>query len=278
MVDSVDTLLIRMCATDAESSVRRDAANQLGSRPAYELTAAQMSRVVRALANSHNCAVGGGAISVRRAALLAFTQLCGEPGLHSAACRSELSELLADADPDVREMAARAMAALGAHADRLAVAALLEDVDDVRSAAVDTLVALGAHLDSADLAFIASGLSHQDDAVKVAALSALRGAEGLAAAHSGEIAACTTDEHEDVRAAAASALGAVGGDGVTGILASLLGDEAARVRIAAVGALGELPASYGAQDLVDDVSELLGDADRGVRSAVSWRLKRWGVA
>ena len=56
----------------ADSNVRRAAALKLGS---MRLQKASVERVISQLANAHNCDVGGGAISVRRAALLAFTEL-----------------------------------------------------------------------------------------------------------------------------------------------------------------------------------------------------------
>ena len=56
---------------------------------------------------------------------------------------------------------------------------------------------------------------------------------------------------------------------------ALLEDEAAAVRVAAVGALGRLGS---AESHAEALSELLGDPDRGVRGAVTGALKQWEAA
>ena len=58
-------------------------------------------------------------------------------------------------------------------------------------------------------------------------------------------------------------------------VAALLEDEAAAVRVAAVGALGRLGS---AESHAEALSELLGDPDRGVRGAVTGALKQWEAA
>ena len=281
----MEALLAQLSDTKAESGTRRDAANAIGSLRAEEVTSECASSIVRELANPHNCDVGGGAISVRRAALLAFSQLCHHSdGLPAAllACVPELSALLAYDDPDVREMAVRAMGELGEHADAVAVAARLEDEEsDVRSAAVDTLVVLRDVIGTDDLAAIASRLDEQhDEDTRISALKTLGGCLSpslVAATHAATVAGCLTDEAAAVRAAAASALGAMGGvrsDECHAGLGALLEDDDASVRAAAVTSLGQLDA----QEHADALLVLLGDADRGVRSAATRTLKRWGMA
>ena len=71
---AIDAALRELTDEDAESSVRRAAALKIGAMGA-EISAEDVARVIKQLANPHNCHVGGGAMSVRRAALLAFTEL-----------------------------------------------------------------------------------------------------------------------------------------------------------------------------------------------------------
>ena len=276
-----DALLTRLCDTEADSSARRDAASLLAALPVASISSEQLSLLARQLASPHNCDVGGGAISVRRAALLALTQLCGQPdGLAAVAatCLPVVRELLSDADADAREMAVRAMSALGELADCAALVGRLEDAEgDVRSAAADALVVLRAALCAADVGAVAVlCVSHGQEEVRAAALAVVGGVGAGAASHAGAVAACFADEAVAVRAAAAGALGAVGGEAAAAHLerlAALLADEDASVRGAAASALARLDA----QEHADAVADLLGDADRSVRSAATAAMKRWGM-
>eukprot|EP00966_Prymnesium_polylepis_P066156 1535333-Prymnesium_polylepis.2 len=289
---SFDAALTDLVDESAESSVRRAAAQKIGALR-EQATAADVARVVEALSNPHDCDVGGGAISVRRAALLAFTELARAPdgGVLAAvaSCAPAVSALLGHADADAREMAARAASALGPHADAVSLAALLEDDEpDVRSAAADTLVVLRGALSAGAVEAIAERVRHDDEEVRAAALQTLGGIGTAAAPHVGLVAACMVDDDAATatRVAAIRALAALGGGAQGGTagggptytlrISGLLEEEEAAVRVAAVEALGLLlPEPAGCADAV---SELLGDPDRAVRGAATAALKRWGLA
>jgi HEAT repeat protein len=263
-----------------ESRVRRAAALRIGQMR-KDITAAEVAQLVEQLGNPHNCEVGGGAISIRRAALLAFTELaCGPDGVLAvvASCASQLTEMLRRADPDVREMAARAMAVLGAHAEAASlIARLIDEEEDVRRAASDALVSLRETLEAPDLDAILLQLEQDDAEVRVLVLQTLGGIGPLASAHADAIAQCLADGEAATRAAAARALCALGQERAVAHLDAiefLLEDGDASARTAAVEVLAELDARSHA----DTISELLGDRDRSVRSAAAAALKRWGLA
>ncbi|EOD22164.1 N-acetyltransferase 9 [Emiliania huxleyi CCMP1516] len=207
-----DALLTRLCDTEADSSARRDAASLLAALPVASISSEQLSLLARQLASPHNCDVGGGAISVRRAALLALTQLCGQPdGLAAVAatCLPVVRELLSDADADAREMAVRAMSALGELADCAALVGRLEDEEgDVRSAAADALVVLRAALCAADVGAVAvlcvSHGQEEDASVRGAAASALARLD--AQEHADAVADLLGDADHSVRSAATAAM------------------------------------------------------------------------
>ena len=287
--DEMDGALSELVDTSAESSVRRAAAMKIGAMRALA-TAADVARVVEQLGNSHNCDVGGGAMSVRRAALLAFTELargdatCSVPESVTS-CVPAVSALMGHADDDTREMAVRAMSALGAHADVAALACALEDAEseDVRSAAADSLVVLRDVLTAAHLEAITHRLTRadeddeDDEAIRTKVLHVVAGIGVAAASQADVVAASLADEATTVRAAAAKTIGALGEQAAAAhvdTVAGLLEDDDARVREAAVSALGAL----GAESHAETISELLGDPDRGVRTAATAVLKRWGAA
>ena len=70
--------LVALADDSAESSVRREAALAIGALR-DTATPADVEHVLQLLGSPHDCEVGGGAISVRRAALLAFTELARGP-------------------------------------------------------------------------------------------------------------------------------------------------------------------------------------------------------
>ena len=302
-VSSISDLLAELTDEDAESSVRRRAALKIGQRA--DVDRADVARVVAELTNAHNCQVGGGAMSVRRAALLALTELAqGADGVPAAviSCMPELACMLRHDDADAREMAVRAMGALGSHADALAVAACLEDGEyDVRSAAADTLVSLAPTLGPPELGAIAARLRYEDDDdVRSCALRTLAGIGPAAASQTSAVLACLDDEGTMAltppsRALAVAALAALGrggggGGGAAAVTAatqqqqqqlvlarveSMLEDEEGMVRAAALEALAQLG---GAERHADAVSELLCDAEKSVRNAATATLKKWGMA
>ena len=279
--------------TTAESSVRRAAALKIGNLRA-EATAEDVLRVVNELKNDHNCEVGGGAISVRRAALLAFTALaCGSSDEDSsssdgtlpesvAACVPAVTNLMTDPDEDAREMAVRACSALGASAPVGALALALQDhAENVRAAAADALVGLRDVLDAESVAQIVDRLTRvdaddeDDDVIRAEVLRVVAGIGEAAASQVGVITACLEDEAAETRAAAAKAVGAIGADAAAAhvaAIAALLEDSEASVRAAAIEALGLIG---DADTHAESVSELLGDPDRSVRSAATATLKRW---
>ena len=93
--------LAALADESAESSVRREAALAIGALR-DTATPADVAHVLQLLGSPHDCEVGGGAISVRRAALLAFTELArGTDGGVPAAVTSNvelLSNLLSAQD------------------------------------------------------------------------------------------------------------------------------------------------------------------------------------
>ena len=285
----MDAALMELADEAAESQVRRSAALKIGEMRA-DAKLADVARVVAHLGNPHNCEVGGSAISVRRAALLAFTELArGPEGVPAvvASCAPVVVELLRHEDPDAREMAVRALGALGTHADAIALAARLEDEEnDVRAAAADTLVVLRDTLGAPDLDAIASRLRYEgDDEVRAWALRTLGGIGPAAATQSAAVLACLHDEDTMAltppsRALAVAALAAFGRASAASqlpVIAALLEDEdeEACVRAAAVDALAQVgeAAIHG-----EAISELLNDRDRTVRNAATSALKRWGMS
>jgi HEAT repeat protein len=283
----MEVALAELADETAQSDVRRAAALKIGTMRA-EATEAHVARVVTEFRNPHDCEVGGSAISVRRAALLAFTELArgpdGAPAV-VASCVPAVTALLGDSDEDVREMAVRAMGVLGSHADSLAVAARLEDeANDVRAAASDTLVVLRDTLSATVLGAIAAHLRNEDDdEIRAWALRCLAGIGAAAAAQSAAVVASLDDEGTHAltppsRALAVTALAAFGGASAAAQLprmATLLEDDEAVVRAAAVDAVGLVGT---ADDHGEAISELLCDPDRAVRSAANASLKRWGMA
>ena len=283
----MEAALADLVDVSADSQTRRDAAQRIGALRG-EASAADVEYIVQQLANTHDCDVGGGAISVRRAALLAFTELArgGADGLLAAVTASTpaVVALLGHADPDAREMAVRAMSALGAHADCTRIAGLLEDEEpDVRSAASDTLAALRDTLTDADIAAIASPLlePRDDEEMLTCVLQTLEGIGAVAAAQIDVVVTFVVDDAAAVairvaavRAFAALAQADARATHLPGV-SKLLEDEEASVRAAAVDAIGMLgkPDDFG-----DAIMELLGDSDRGVRGAATAVLKRWDLA
>ena len=285
---TMDAALMELADEAAESQVRRNAAIKIGEMRA-DAKLDDVARVVAHLANPHNCEVGGSAISVRRAALLAFTELArGPEGVPTvvASCAPAVVELLQHTDPDAREMAVRALGALGKHADAIALAARLEDEEnDVRAAASDTLVVLRDTLGAPDLDSIASVLRYDgDDEVRAWALRTLGGIGPAAATQSAAVLACLHDEDTMAltppsRAIAVATLAAFGRASAAShlpFIAAMLedADEDACVRAAAVEALAQVgeAAIHG-----EAISELLGDRDRMVRNAATSALKRWDM-
>ena len=283
-----DDALAEMTDESISSGQRRATAESIGAMGA-DLTAVEVARVVDQLSNPHNCDVGGGAISIRRAALLALSALAdggadGTPKSVSA-CVPNISLLLCHEDADAREMALRAMAVMAAHADGAAIVPLLADEEsDVRLAAVDALAVLRETIDAGVITRVVSLLKETDPAddeneARLCALRALGGIGKPAFPFAEVVVSCLADEAAPNRAAAATCLASVTMDEATAAhvdaIAALLEDDDASVRAAAVEALGALSAadSHG-----DAVSELLGDPDRSVRSAATAVLKRWGVA
>ena len=180
----MQTHLTALADESAESSVRRAAALAIGALR-DQATPSDVAQVLALLSSTHDCEVGGGAISVRRAALLAFTELArGDDGVPAAVASgvTQVTELTQADDEATREMAVRAMAVLGAHADAHSVVLRLQDSEeDVRAAAADTLTVLADTLAVTDLEAIAArlptpaGASDGDDAdaVRATALQTL---------------------------------------------------------------------------------------------------------
>lgn len=268
---------------DEHNAARRPAANALGALRAY-VCAPVAKDVVQKLADEENAPYGGGAISVRRAALLAFTALCqpiaegqGVPAAVSTVCR-DLTALLAHDNVDAREMAARAMAALEEHADLHALVNLFADEEpDVRSAAVDSLVRLRGHADADVASAVATLLTHEEEDVRVVALSALGSLGGnLAAVHVGAMSDLLCDEEQpsSVTVAAIASLAAFGdgfvGPEVVDSIASRLEDPQPEVRAAAATGLGDLKVHAHA----DTIAEMAADSSKMVRTAATAACKR----
>ena len=303
--------LAALADVSAESSVRREAALTIGALR-HEVTPEEVAQVLTLLSSPHDCEVGGSAISVRRAALLAFTELArGADGAVPAAVQSGvklstpeapggLVGLICNGNDTTREMAVRAMAVLGEHADAHSVVQRLQDTEeDVRSAAGDALVVLRDVLAPDIIEQIAQCLptgtaEARDDEDEVRAL-VLQTLAGIAAAPGWYgnltlsslavvVAPCLADDAPATRAAALAALAAFGPQASAAHVdnaAALFEDEQASVRLAAIEALAPRPGMRGlgsAERHGEALSELLVDCDRSVRGAATAALKQWGLA
>ena len=300
MACSFDALLAQI--HDPDSNVRRAAAAALGGM-GEALSPAQVQAIVKKLADPDNAIVGGGSISVRRVALLAFTALCeSTPTQPEAVVASAgtVAALLSHEDEDAREMAVRAMAALGSHADITALIAVVNNEEEaeeaVRAAAVDALLGLHAHLTATQLGVLAAGGDLSDEStVRAACVQVLGGAGAAAVAHVPTLLGLANDDDDaGVRAAAVAAVGAVAGpppasgetaSGESGsqaeappvevveAIGALLEDSEAVVRAAAIVALGRLGA-LGAHE--ETLAELMADRDREVRARAAAAIKQLG--
>ena len=272
-IDALISLLER-----GSGAARRSAAQTIGALRAH-ISVTQVKGIVALLACDVPAAHGGGALSPRRAALLAFTGLCRTPeedpvavsddaatpgpGLPEAAeaakalpsevvaCAPDVHALLTAEDEDTREVAARAASCLGAHADLAALIARLvqDESTDVVSAVADGLVSLHAYatVAAADQ-MLSKVLSDDLDAQAAASLCRVLGA-WQAVTSPGELLASR-------------------GAAVGTTLGTLLASEEARVRAAAAAALGTLgtgasPSAALAQ--LGAVAELLQDPEAEVR-------------
>jgi HEAT repeat protein len=266
---------------DSNPSVRRSSATAVG-RLRDVVSAEHVAAVVAKLADPDNAIVGGGAISVRRAALLAFSWLCEDQSFprsaaaagasslvpNVAAAAPWLTALLAHEDADAREMSVRAMGGMRELADVPAlIGRLTEDEEpDVRGAAVDTLVVLRAYMTTAHLAHVVrlTGccVATEDDdnaddepgeEQRCAAVRVLGGIGRAAAPHCARalLRLASEDECSAVRAAAAVAIG----------LVCSTGDHHA-------GGAPTAPARDATLvDAIAALGELLGDSDSACRAA-----------
>ncbi|MFL5768185.1 MAG: HEAT repeat domain-containing protein, partial [Actinomycetota bacterium] len=182
--------------------------------------------------------------------------------LDTTDAREALIEGLGDDDAGVRATAALALAVRGTEVPPGPVVSLLGDADPaVRSAAVS----LASAEASPSLARL---LSDSDPATRAGAAAELArfGTNGAGASTLREMASSSDPEER----LAAIAHGPV----TTDDLAAPISDEDPRVRRAAVARAGELPPAEAAAHLVP----LLGDPDRGVRSAAVDALAGFGNA
>lgn len=252
---------------DESSSVRRAAAETIGSLREHVSTE-HVESIIAGLADPDNAMVGGGAMSVRRAALLAFTGLCkptdekllagrsavqdtgapspaelspAEPSPAVLAASPRLVALLSHEDVDAREMAVRAMIGMGGAADvQGLIGRLCDDEEDVRRAAVDALLQLRQHVTTRDqLAAITALLTSDEEQERRAAADVLGAVAVIEARGLRDNSATTTttsDATETMpREAAASAL-----------LELVGADDCAAVRAAAAAALGSICAPLSA--------------------------------
>jgi HEAT repeat protein len=148
-------------------------------------------------------------------------------------------ELLADPDPYVRGAAIRLLGEHGVaeHAQPI-VELLLYDPDGlVRLRAAEALGKIGGEPAAAGLI---AALGDSTPSVRVACIAALDELQAVSALP--EIARLLVeDESWEVRAQAASALGAIGGEAVTAVLETALADENEFVQAAASSALHQVP-------------------------------------
>lgn len=304
MADELAKLVSQL--EDADSSVKRAAAAALAEHR-NSVSADHAAAVVALLACDTPASYGGGAISPRRAALLALTGMCEDwatlPRALATVVPSALALLLVHEDEDTREVAARAMGVLGAHAKMLPLVTSMRDEEPaVARAALDALASMSVHVGRPVLEAVLALLADDEPstranaaellgnflrvnvlraleagAPRVAELdSAGRERELLAQEAFAAVSASLADEEEEVQAAAARAIGNAGGErGATQLeaLVAIAQDEAstASLRAAAVGAVGSLDAE-GVQG--DVLAELLGASCRELREAAAMALKR----
>ena len=201
-----------------------------------------------------------------------------------------VSELLRDAEWDVRRAAAHAVGNFGAAAAAepflTALATLLRDADGgVRWAATDAVGQLGAAAATEPiLAALAALLRDAEGDVRRAAEEAV-GQLGAAAATEpflAALAALLCDAEGDVRRAAAEAVGQLGAAAATepilAALAALLRDAEGDVRSAAAWAVGRLGAAAATESSLAALAALLRDAEGNVRWAAAHAVGQLGAA
>jgi HEAT repeat protein len=269
--------------SDSDVRVRQAAEQALVAigRPA----AAGVSRLVPA----------GGSRETRRRAV----EILGQIGWPAPGAVDALVACLGDPDPDVRRSAAEALGRLGAR-DRAVLDALTRDLADpdglVQVACAGALASLGQGALVARSNALPAGrpglaARARDDSprsrlespperppvpVLVQRLASSRlldretaarelGERGPAAAPAAAALAAMLDEPDaDLRAAAATALGAIGG-AAFGVLVGKLDSPSVRTRRAAAEALGRIGPSAG--ESLSVLSRLLADADDAVRAS-----------
>ena len=190
-----------------------------------------------------------------------------------------LREALNDKDQHVRISAAKALAALGFYSDALPTLTQSLSATDgaTRHRAAVALADIGPPANVA-LSDLESALSDPAPRVRAAAAWAL-GRIGKAAAPAipalSNVLGDRPNQEENVRNAAAWALGEIGigvPTAATALAEALTNDSAARLRLTAANALGNVGAA--ASEVVPALLEGLRDSSTDVRDAVVWALGR----
>ena len=220
--------------------------------------------------------LGDADADVRWAAVGALSRI----GPAAADAVPALIEALRDTTEVIGKAAAEALGRIGpAAVDGVPalIAALSDDNEAIRVAAVGALGRIGPAAADAVPALI-EALSDDNDAIRVAAAKALSRI-GLAAGDAvPALIEALRDAHAGVRKAAAEALGWIGpaaGDAVPALIEALR-DANAGVHVAAAKALSRIGPA--AADVIPALIEALRDANAGVRWSATWALSRIGPA
>jgi hypothetical protein len=185
--------------------------------------------------------------------------------------RDDLVRLLADRDPEVRLVAARALGELG---DAAAAAPLLQSLAGPRPVPLRVVARSLARLGSGTGPTLVEGLA-ADSALARGVCAEIAGLLGVTAAHAALLDVVDRDADDDVRIRAARALGRIGlPSALPALVRASDAHQPPALRAVAARALGDL----GGPGPVDFLEVLLADADHRVSSNAGTALARVGPA
>lgn len=252
--------------SDGDTMVRGGAARALAAIGPD--AAAATGALVRALAAEKDADVR-----------LGIVDACGEIGPGAIQAAPALVPLLSSDDAESREAAASALGELGPQAAATAGPALERLLDDgdpfVRVTAVGALTGLGRPAPRAR-AILLAALAADDEDLQAAAAEVVgdrgKAAAGFPAALA-QVAGSAKDPH--ARAAAITALGAIGASDQTAALGKALDDDDADVRHAAAWAIADLPETVA--PLAREIVAAADDDDVRVRMEIAPLLAALGT-
>jgi HEAT repeat protein len=204
--------------------------------------------------------------AVRRAHAAELLGLLGQ--LES---RDDLVRLLADRDPEVRLVAARALGELG---DPTAAGPLLQALARDRSVPLRVVARSLARLGPDAASALVAGLASEDAVVR-AVCAEISGLLGVTAAQPALFAVMDAERDDDVRIRAARALGRIGlPSALPALVRATDSSRPMALRAVAARALGDL----GGPGPVDFLEVLLGDPDHKVSTNAGQAMCRIGAA